>query len=108
MAPESYWALSNEERYELVNGCGPYKASGLIPSSLFGADLSPACDIHDFTYSKTKTVTNRSEADNLFLVNMCDIANREIKGPIKRIFAELGIAVYYFMVRIFGRKYFGG
>lgn len=91
-----------------MNGCGPYKASGLIPNSLFGADLSPACDIHDFTYSKAEAVESRGEADNLFLVNMSEIANREIKDPIKRIFAEVGIAVYYFMVRIFGRKYFDG
>lgn len=70
-APEGYVAASPEVRSQLTNGCG---AGGwkldLVPDSLLGLDILPACNIHDWMYSAGETLADKQEADRVFLNNM--------------------------------------
>lgn len=107
VAPDSYWLLTDEERYELLNGCGPGVLPGVVPSQVFGANLKPACDIHDYIYAKPETVKDRSEADKLFLKNMTTITAREVSFLPHRILAKVATSIYYFAIRFFGGLLFG-
>jgi hypothetical protein len=107
VAPDSYWLLTNEERYELLNGCGPGVLSGVVPSQVFGANLKPACDIHDYIYAMPETVKDRTEADKMFLKNMTTITDREVSFLPHRILARAISSIYYFAVRLFGGRLFG-
>jgi len=106
VAPDSYWLLSDEERYELLNGCGPGVLSGVVPSQVLGANLKPACDIHDYIYAKPETVNDRSEADKMFLKNMTTITDREVSFLPHRILAKVATSIYYFAVRLLGGRLF--
>lgn len=106
VAPDSYWLLNDEERYELLNGCGPGVLPGVVPSKVFGANLKPACDIHDYIYAKPDTVKGRTEADKMFLNNMTTITDSEVSFLPHRILAKVAISMYYFTVRLFGGRLF--
>ncbi len=106
LAPESYWKMSHDEMYELTNGCGPEKATDLISNSIFGADLKLSCDIHDYTYARPSSVTNRKDADELFLKNLNRTVSRSLKSPFLKFAAGFLAKVYFYAVRIFGERYF--
>jgi hypothetical protein len=93
LAPESYWTLHEDEKYEITNGCGPSRATSLVPNTIMGVNIRAACDIHDYTYAQSETVKSREEADFLFSYNM-------------RSLAYFGVDLYLMAVRLFGGKYF--
>lgn len=70
-APELYLTLPAAERKKLVNGCGPggWKID-LVPDTLWGLDISEACNIHDFMYTVGVDLAAKEEADRVFLNNM--------------------------------------
>ncbi len=107
LAPEGYWNLSEAEQYEISNGCGPAKATSLVPDSILGISLTPACDIHDYTYTNPQSMEKRKLADDLFLENMRRLLNQDLKSPALKFFGLAGIQFYYLAVRLFGGFYFG-
>jgi len=70
-APASYIAAPPETRLQVVNGCGPggWKVD-LVPDRMWGLDVSPACDIHDWMYVVGLTLADKEEADRVFLNNL--------------------------------------
>lgn len=106
MAPESYWKLSYDKKYEITNGCGPARAKGLVPNSILGVDLKPACDIHDYTYAKSDSMRDRKDADDLLLLNMHNLTTRKLKPSLIRFIGTIGVGLYYLAVRLFGGKYY--
>lgn len=90
----------------MTNGCGPERASRLIPDKIFGVNMRTACDIHDYIYSNPSVVSSRAEADNLFLTNMKRLIKQKYKNPILQMTSFLGAVGYYLMVRLFGGAYF--
>ena len=106
LAPESYWKLNDDEKYEVTNGCGPERPTGLVPNSILGVDLKPACDIHDYTYAKPSSVRVRKDADDLFLVNMHELMSRNLRSAPMRFLGTIGIGLYYLAVRLLGGHYF--
>lgn len=102
-APESYVTASPEVRKQVINGCGPggWKVD-LIPDSLYGLDISEACNIHDWMYTAGATLKDKAEADRVFLNNMIRLINS--KGSIwiiKRLRLRAAKA-YYEAVDHFG------
>jgi hypothetical protein len=106
LAPKSYWDLSESEKYEITNGCGPQRASGFVPNTIFGANLKPACDIHDYIYTKPESMISRKDADDLFLENMKKIIKDQVSFRPFRTLAEISAFIYYMSVRLFGDKFF--
>lgn len=77
-APETYWSATPEERKTICNGCGTAGWKGkLVPDTMWGLDISKACNIHDWMYHYGKTEAERCEADRVFLNNLIRIINTE-------------------------------
>lgn len=73
-APESYWQASQEVRDVVTNGCGTSGWKGaLVPETMWGLSVTPACNIHDWQYSCGATLADKEEADRCFLNNMLRI-----------------------------------
>lgn len=70
-APEEYWLLTETERKEMLNQCGPNgPLNHLIPNHLLGLNISESCDIHDFMYIKSLSGKDLKKADRIFFDNM--------------------------------------
>ncbi len=70
-APPSYIAAYPAVRAAVANGCGPAGWLGrLVPDHLWGLDITPACEIHDWMYAEGETEEERHLADRVFLNNM--------------------------------------
>jgi hypothetical protein len=106
LAPESYWTLHEDEKYEITNGCGPSRATSLVPNTIMGVNIRAACDIHDYTYAQSETVKSREEADFLFSYNMRRLVDRKLESGFFRSLAYFGVDLYLMAVRLFGGKYF--
>jgi len=98
--------LSDDEKYEITNGCGPARATELVPNSILGVNLKPACDIHDYTYAQPSSMRDRKDADDLFLVNMHKLMNQKLRSVPMRFIGTITIGLYYLAVRLFGGPYF--
>ncbi len=49
---------------QVVGGCGPGKwGDRIVPDSILGVDIGPACDIHDYCYLIGETEEERTNAD---------------------------------------------
>jgi hypothetical protein len=73
-APENYWSATDEVREIVANGCGTSGWKGwLVPETMWGLCITPACNIHDWMYAVGQTMEDKKEADNVFLNNMLRI-----------------------------------
>lgn len=73
-APPDYWRLlkeSPEVIEALVNGCGPqgWKVD-LVPDTIYGLDISPICNIHDYMFAVGKTYEDMVVANDVFKNNL--------------------------------------
>lgn len=50
--PEKYFSYSDQYINKTVNGCGDKMTKYLVPDSLLGLCLEPACTIHDLDYQE--------------------------------------------------------
>lgn len=99
-APFSYWEDKEEKSTnKIINGCGPqYLPSNLIPDRLFGLNLTPSCNIHDWMYFKAKNKNDFVLADKIFLKNMNSLnrLNKSRKTKLRKIL----INIYYYSVKL--------
>jgi hypothetical protein len=85
IAPLSYWALSECQKNDICNGCGPQGnffnrlLSWGIPDNLFGLNIAEACNIHDFCWH---IGLGKKLSDNLFMDNMSILINN-VGGPLE-------------------------
>ena len=102
-APPGYIEATTEVRRLAVNGCGPggWKID-VIPDTLWGLDITEACNIHDWMYTAGSTIDDKDEADRVFLNNMIRIVNAGTHCwpllPLRRRAAR----IYYEFVSHFG------
>lgn len=103
LAPDSYWRASKEEIRQRSNGCGPPTfLSVFVSNSIWGVDVSKACEIHDYQYSKKMSSSKRKFADYIFKENLFKIIDNDGGGDIEKLLKK-GIAnIYYYAVRLFG------
>lgn len=94
MIPDDYVGLTREQIKEVSNGCGSSQARfDFIPDTMYGLDISLACDYHDLMYRDGKTERDKEVADAFFLVNMLHLINRR-GGPLRH-FRRLRALSYY-------------
>jgi hypothetical protein len=77
-APNSYTHASEAIRAAVVNGCGPggWKFD-LVPDTIYGLNITLACNIHDWMYHEGETIADKDTADRVMLNNllrMIDVA----------------------------------
>lgn len=101
-APESYWEASREEREARCNGCGPKGFGLLVPDTVWGLRITPACDIHDWMYCFGKTEADKEEADSVFLNNMIRIIDAGTSFNLLRWLRQQRAHKYYWSVKELG------
>jgi hypothetical protein len=103
--PDSYIKASTAKRKEICNGCGTAGWKGdLVPETMWGLDISEACQIHDWEYYLGSTIKDKQTADMNFLHNLMVLINR--KGGWLAPFRRWRAATYYSAVRDFGDSAF--
>ena len=102
-SPLSYRSASLTEKSIHCNGCGPMGWKGsLVPNTIYGLDISEACNIHDWMYYEG---ISKEDADTVFYDNMVAlIDNGSWFLGVPRRFRAKG---YYLAVKNFGGKHFG-
>ncbi len=108
-APESFWyylGLGNDLS-GVINGCGPGGLGDfLIPDTIYGLSVKPACKIHDWMYTIYNDEAGFKLANQVFLDNMIRINNKSTKWWLLKLIRMRRILKYYRVVRDFGRLFF--
>lgn len=102
LASQTYKEASEGLKARVCNGCGPEGIIGkLVPDTLAGADISEACNIHDWMYQEGE---DKQKADLFFLANMVFICSRKSKWLLP---LRAWLAVKYFLAVFYaGDEYF--
>ncbi len=102
-APASYVEAAPEVRRIAVNGCGPGGwLADLVPDTLYGLDVAPACNIHDWMYAAGQTIEDKAEADRVFLNNLLRLIDAAGGWWVLRWLRRRRARTYYEAVRLFG------
>ena len=99
-APELYWALTPAGKKEFCNGCGAKGLGWMVPESIWGLDISEACNIHDFMYAMGIDEEDRESADRVFRNNMLRIVKTGSKWLLP--FRVARVLFYYLMIQCVG------
>jgi len=102
-APEAYKKLTQKQAAAIINGCGPggWKID-LVPDTLWGLNITDACDIHDYMYHVGDDIKDKEEADRVFLNNMIRLVNAGTKCRWLRLLRRHRANIYYSAVKKFG------
>lgn len=106
-APEQYWRLGREAIKEITNGCGPGGwLRALVPDTIWGLDISEACDIHDYMYAVGLTNEDKEVADRVFLNNIVRLINAKTRYWVLKRLRYRRASTYYLAVKNFGGPFF--
>lgn len=104
LCPPAWHRLTPRQRAKLINGCGGAGAwaSLLIPNSVWGVDVFPACARHDVAYA---TGFPKTQADLMLLYNLVALCAERSKWllPLRLV----RCCTYYLAVVAFGRRFYG-
>lgn len=103
-APAEYWAIPKKTRDSW--GCGPGGIGDwLVPDTVYGLSVQPACSIHDGDYRVfgERTKQGRKAADKRFLINMQLIVNHHTKAFWLRRLRFTRCRTMYLAVRVLGK-----
>jgi hypothetical protein len=101
-APPLYWNLTNEERDRYRCGPGRGVLERIVPETVYGLCITPACAIHDFMYSVGEDDYDKIDADDVFLNNMVRIIEAHTTSKILLCLRLRRAKTFYQMVKIFG------
>jgi hypothetical protein len=106
-APEAYREASPEVRDQIINGCGPggWKLD-LISDTIWGLDISEACNIHDWMYTMGRTAFDKRHADAVFYENLLLLINAEPSNWFMKGLRLRRAKNYYEAVACFGHPAF--
>lgn len=77
------------------NGCGTGWNAGLIPDTIYGLNITPACCIHDDRYERGGDASDKEMADREFLSNMLSIIDNYKKWYYPHWLARRRAMTYY-------------
>ena len=101
LAPQSYVNATEAEKAIVCNGCGTSGWKGkVVPETMWGLDISEACQRHDWMYHHGKTQADKELADLVFLRNLVRIINK--KGGWLKWPRRYRAMTYYNFVADFG------
>lgn len=102
-APRAYRDAPASERSQHCNGCGPKSAFvDIVPDSIWGLDVSEACNIHDWMYAHGRTIEDKREADRTFLNNMLRMIENAGGWSLLRLLRRRRALKYFWAVDVFG------
>lgn len=102
-APVEYHRLTPGQRETLCNGCGAKGICGwIVPDTLYGLDISEACNIHDFMYHLGMTINDKIRADRVFFNNMLRIIDKKSRWSFLAKLRARRAKTYFYFVSEFG------
>lgn len=102
-APAAYVNAATVVRRLVVNGCGTGGWKGaLVPETIYGLDVTAACNIHDWMYVAGETIADKEEADRTFLNNLLRMVDASGGPWLLRRLRRRRARIYYEAVKIFG------
>lgn len=102
-APKEYWKMPDDILDEITGGCGPGGFGDLlIPDTLWGLSISPACRIHDYMYAIGETLSDKDMADRVLLNNMIRIIQAKTRWKLLKLLRLRRAVIYYYSVCRFG------
>lgn len=102
-APQSYIQAEPWQRELVINGCGPGGWLGwMVPETMYGLDVSEACDVHDWMYVTGLTIEDKERADRAFLNNLLRIIDANTSWWLLRRLRYRRARLYFEAVRDFG------
>ena len=106
-APDSFVEAPDWQRKQVCNGCGPggWKFD-LVPDTIYGLDVSAACDIHDWMFTVGETNEDFDEANRVFKYNLLRIIYFYTDNRVVRWLRRRRALKYYYAVKEFGGPYF--
>lgn len=105
-APDSFKIAAIELLLSVCNGCGAAGSFFRPPSTIYGVDITPACQIHDFAFYLGQTLKEFNTANDQFYDNikvLLDMSPGFIKP--KHLMAARAL-IYYKAVCWFGLSAF--
>ena len=103
-APASFLVASEQELLDTCNGCGAAGSWFRPPSKMWGTDIEPACNIHDWMYSKGYTIEDKHQADETMQNNIDRLIDRDSHKWYKPTILQHCRSRLYFL----GVSWFGG
>ena len=102
-APESFHAATRDQRNEVCNGCGSQSALfDYVPDTIWGLDISQACNVHDWMWHTGLDERDRTAADLAFLNNMLRLIDAAEGVWFMKWLRRKRALKYYNAVRDFG------
>jgi len=102
-APPAFWQLPEKIYKTLCNGCGTKGLCGfVVPDTVWGLRITTACDIHDYMYRIGETLTDKEEADRVFLNNMLRIIDAGTCCNCLKLLRRRRALTYYLAVADLG------
>jgi len=71
-APINYYKATPEQLSKVCNGCGA-KNGIKVPNTMWGLDISEACNRHDWMYSEGRSLADFYFANAVFIMNLAII-----------------------------------
>ncbi len=106
-APESFIRASADVRATVVNGCGPSGwLNRIVPNHLWGLNIKPACNIHDWMYAEGETEEERALADRVFINNLLRLIDEAGGWRWLQNLRRRQALVYYNACRNYGGPYY--
>lgn len=106
-APLSFFETEELTLNLMIGGCGPGKiGDALVPDTIYGLNITPACAIHDYEYSTGKSTLEKQKADFRFLCNILIIINKKSKFGLVRWVRRYRAMSYYSAVADGGNQHF--
>ena len=83
LTPLTMLRLSMYAIMEMTNGCGREGIEGrIVPDTIWGLDISPACRVHDYMYLHAETLAEENYADAIFGANLISLVQQKTKFPL--------------------------
>ena len=101
-APTEYWKLTDEERAQFKCGPGRGVLEWLVPETVWGLSVTPACAIHDYMYWVGENDQDKVDADDVFLNNMVRIITAQTPNKILLCLRLRRAKIYNKAVVVFG------
>ncbi len=97
--------LEEFDSSEIVGGCGPGEwGDPLVPDSILGVDISPACDIHDYAYLIGETEEEKTNADIELFANGFRIIKQKSKNKFTSFLRAIILSWYFLAVAYGGQS----
>lgn len=101
--PEAYRDLPKATLKKITNGCGTGGwLAALVPDTIYGLNITAACNIHDYMYSRGRTQNDKVEADRVMLNNLQRIIQAKTKYRWLRKLRTIRAYLYYLAVHLAG------